>query len=74
VYINNLPSSVRGTAWLFADDCLLYRTVKSTADTASLHKDIKNLQEWEHAWQMYFNPDKCEVIHITRKKKKREVL
>jgi hypothetical protein len=68
VYINDLRSRVKGTARLFADDCLLYSTAKSTADTASLQKDFDNLQEWEHSWQMHFNPDKCEVIHITRKK------
>ncbi len=29
VCINDLPSSVRSTARLFADDCLLYRTIRT---------------------------------------------
>ena len=68
VYINDLPSRVKATARLFAHDCLLYRTVNSSDDAASLQQDLDNLQEWEHAWQMHFNPDKCEVIHITRRR------
>jgi hypothetical protein len=56
VYINDLPNRVRGTARLFADDSLLYRTVKSTDGTASLQRDLDYLQEWEHALQMHFNP------------------
>jgi hypothetical protein len=67
VYIKGLPSRVRGAAKLFANDCLLYRTVKSADNTTSLQKDLDNLQEWEHASQKHFIPDKCEVIHITRK-------
>ena len=73
VYINDLPSRVKATARLFADDCLLYRTVNSSDDVASLQQDLDNLQEWEHAWQMHFNPDKCEVIHITRRRARIEL-
>ena len=68
VYINDLPCRVKATARLFADDCLLYRTVNSSDDAASLQQDLDNLQEWEHAWQMHLNPEKCEVIHITRRR------
>ena len=28
-----------------------------------------SLQSWENDWQMSFNPNKCEVIHITTKRK-----
>jgi hypothetical protein len=31
-FINDLPDSVTSNARLFADDCLLYRVVKSNAD------------------------------------------
>jgi hypothetical protein len=58
VYINDLPIRARGTTRLFADDCPQYRTVKSIDDKTALQKDLDNLQEWKHAWQMHFNPDK----------------
>ena len=38
VYINDLPSRVSSTARLFADDCLLYRAIKSTDDHQTLQE------------------------------------
>ena len=69
IYINDLPSRVSSTARLFADDCLLYRVISSQDDVASLQEDLDRLQEWERDWQMSFNPDKCEHIRITLKRK-----
>ena len=69
VYINDLPSKVNSQARLFADDCLLYRTINTDKDSTALQEDLAHLEEWEKDWQMMFNPDKCEVIHITNKRK-----
>ena len=68
-YINNLPSRVKAKARLFADDCLLYRNIKTNEDAESLQDDLNKLQDWETDWQMHFNPDKCELIRITNKRK-----
>ena len=65
VYINDLPAQVKSKARLFADDCLLYRQICSSDDTAALQRDLDSLQGWERDWHMAFNPDKCEVIRIT---------
>ncbi|XP_062578982.1 uncharacterized protein LOC134240892 [Saccostrea cucullata] len=70
-YINDLPSRVRPKARLFADDCLLYRTITTEADARLHQMDLDNLQDWEIDWIMHFNPDKCEVIRITTKRKQR---
>jgi hypothetical protein len=40
IYINDLPEQVTSTARLFADDCLLYRKIKSSEDTNILQKDL----------------------------------
>jgi hypothetical protein len=29
---------------------------------------VTNLENWEMTWQMKFNPEKCYVIHVTKKK------
>ena len=68
VYINDLPQRVRSTSRLFADDCLLYRTINTPSDARQLQQDLDSLRQWEIDWQMEFNPDKCEVIRITNKK------
>jgi hypothetical protein len=68
-YINDLPGRVNSTVRLFADDCLLYRCITSPEDAAIIQEDLNNLQDWENTWQMNFNPDKCEVIRITLKRK-----
>ena len=67
-FINDLPSRVKSRTDMFADDCLLYRTIIGQADAHALQKDLDSLQDWEKEWQMEFNADKCEVIRITSKK------
>ena len=50
VYINDLPACVSSEARLFADDCLLYRTIKSQHDADILQDDLNSLQRWEAKW------------------------
>ena len=33
-----------------------------------LQKDLESLEKWEKLWDMSFNPSKCQVIHVTRRK------
>jgi myo-inositol-hexaphosphate 3-phosphohydrolase len=53
---------------LFADHSLTYRKIKPEADALALQDDLDRLQEWERKWMMSFNPSKCEVVHITKKR------
>lgn len=69
VYINDLPDSVCSSTRLFADDCLLYRRITSEQDAKTVQDDLDKLQKWENDWQMSFNPDKCEVLRVTLKRK-----
>jgi hypothetical protein len=47
----------------------MYRKVSSTSHCTQLQEDLDNLIQWEQQWQMQFNPDKCEVLTITKKRK-----
>jgi hypothetical protein len=68
LFINDSPEHVNCNVRVFADDCLLYRNLNNQSDSELLQKDLTNLENWEKTWQMKFNPEKCYVIHVTKKK------
>ncbi|OWF40344.1 hypothetical protein KP79_PYT25115 [Mizuhopecten yessoensis] len=68
-FINDLPSTVSSKVKLFADDCQIYRTIESSYNSAVLQQDQVALEKWENDWKMFFNPQKCVTIRITRKQK-----
>jgi hypothetical protein len=68
IYINDLPEYVTCPVRLFADDCVIYKKIKSRDDVVMLQKDLKNLEKWELTWKMDFNPSKCFTMNVTRKR------
>ena len=46
----------------------MYLSVHKKDHCAQLQADINQLELWEQHWSMDFNPDKCEVLRITRKR------
>ena len=46
LYINDI-SHLDSTCHLYADDCILYRNIKSIQDTVLLQKDLYLLEQWE---------------------------
>ena len=58
LYINDLPDQITSTVRLFADDCVIYRTVSNDADADLLQRDLDRLCSWEQTWCMEFNTDK----------------
>ena len=69
LYINDIAENIHdGTRIrLFADDCLLYRVIKSPADADILQSDLNTLVEWSNMWQMSFNTKKCKTLRIATK-------
>ena len=55
IFINDLPDNIRSSVRLFADDCVLYRNIKSPIDYQILQDDLNSLSQWETDWQMKFN-------------------
>ena len=50
--------------------CLGSHTIyTSESDAQTLQDDLLKLEQWESDWSMEFNPDKCEVIRVTKKQK-----
>ena len=65
-HINDLHDSVTSSVHLFADDCLLYCTIKQEDDHQALQKNLKNLEEWANKWGMRFNAKKCYTLSINK--------
>ena len=66
LFINDLPQCVKSRTRLFADDCVIYREVKSVRDCGALQNDLIQLEKWENTWGMSFHPEKCSILRITR--------
>ena len=66
IFINDLPENIRSSVRLFADDCVLYRNIKSPIDCQILQDDLNSLAQWETDWQMKFNVAKCHSMRMTR--------
>ena len=64
LYINDLPENIQSQDRLFAYDTAVYSIINNQNET--LQSDIDTLQTWERTWNMDFNPDKCQVLHISR--------
>ena len=67
-YINDLPENVKSKVRLFADDTAIYMSLTTVNQSATLQNDLNTLEIWEKKWDMEFNPSKCQVIHVTKKK------
>ena len=72
LYINDITTDINSDIRLFADDCILYRSIKSYQDLLILQQDINTLYHWSLTWQMQFNIAKCHSMSITRKRNKFE--
>jgi hypothetical protein len=59
LFINDISDNISSTTRLFADDCLLYRTINSPQDHIILQQDLDHLLQWADVWQMKFNATKC---------------
>ena len=68
VFINDLPASAQSSSRLFADDCVVYREIRSDKDCQILQDDLQKLWEWEKLWGMSFHPEKCSILRVHRKR------
>jgi hypothetical protein len=55
IFINDITNNTSSTARLFADECVLYRTINCEADAITLQKDQGTMEQWEAKWLKEFN-------------------
>ncbi len=68
IYINDLAKQTDATVRLFADDCVMYSSIKNTTDCEGLQHDLDLLHQWEKRWLLKFNVKKCNVLRATHAK------
>ena len=67
IYINDLESGIVNNVLKFADDTKMFGNIVDEWDRSLLQKDLDELVNWSHKWQMEFNTAKCKVMHVGKK-------
>jgi hypothetical protein len=73
LFILFIPDCMVQHIKLYADDSKIIGIIKSEADCQSLQADVDSAVEWTHKWLMFFNIDKCKVMHVGLAKKSNHV-
>ena len=68
LYIKDISTDIDSEIRLFADDCVCYREIKEADDSLKLQRDIDRLWCLARKWGMRFQPVKCNIMQITRKR------
>ena len=63
VYINDLPHGISSSCKNFADDTKIFDIANNYR---LIQQDMKLLQTWSNKWLLYFNAEKCKVLHVGR--------
>ena len=70
IFIGDISEQTQSLKRLFADDCLLYRTINKISDSAAFQQDMDLLCKWTTIWQMQFNEIKCFFLRKSSRNKK----
>ena len=71
IYVNDISDNLTSESSLYAYDTKVYREIKDTLrDSQALQSGLNTLDKWASTWQICFNPDECESMHITHKQNK----
>ena len=65
IFINYIPVNLNWKAWMFADDFIVDREIKSNQDQLILKEDLNTLAEWERKWGMDLHTQKCNVLRVS---------
>ena len=70
LFINDLPDVIPTTtsAGLYADDTKLYKSITPYEDCVQLQEVLTDAENWSKDSSISFNPSKCKVLCITRRK------
>ena len=64
MFVNELPFWIKSEMRMFADDTKIWCRIKEEKDSIALQEDLDKLKSWSDIWQLKFNAEKCQVMHI----------
>ena len=64
IYINDIDDVVSLKLLKFVDDMKVFGVVSNSNDIEKLQIDFMNLCKWSEDWLMFFNADKCKIMHF----------
>ena len=67
IFIDDIDECIESLLALilkFADDTKIVKRIRSQAENNEMQVIINNLSNWAKKWQMYFNIDKCKILHL----------
>lgn len=67
-FINDISKEIKSSIRLFADDCIIYRPIKSLDDQLALQDDLDIAQKWVRENGMKLNSAKTNVVSFTKQK------
>ena len=68
LYINDITGNIQSNIRLFADNCIVYRTIRSQDDFCKLQNDISSVSKWAETWQMRFNSSDVKLEFFSKSK------
>ena len=66
--INDITEDIDSELRLFAENSVCYGEIKDIEGTVKLQEDIDDLVCWARSWGLRFQPVKCNIMQITRKR------
>ena len=69
IFIDDIDLCIEALSALllkFADDTKVVKRIRCDTDKQELQSIVSNLHAWAERWQMYFNVNKCKVVHLGR--------
>ena len=66
LFIGDIGNNIKTKIRLFADDCVLYKYIKTVGDTLSLQGDLDELERWVEINKMELNINKCNSMVFNR--------
>ncbi len=71
IYINDIDLGLYNFIAKFADDTKIGNSVISDRERQSLQEDLRKISAWSDRWEMPFNVNKCHILQVGTKNKKK---